>query len=126
MVESTREMLVSDHDVEKIRVEIITLDDFINSLGTSPDLIKIDTEGNEINVLRGASQTIASARPLVIFEANILSDRMELWSAFEELEYSLFELPFAFGSESILDKTAFTNSQEFNFIALPREHRSLD
>lgn len=35
----------------------------------APDLIKIDVEGHEAAVLRGAARTIARTRPLVVFES---------------------------------------------------------
>ena len=53
---------ISDSGIE---VEIRTLD----SYGLAPDLIKIDVEGFEPQVLRGARQTIARHRPLIMFEA---------------------------------------------------------
>jgi hypothetical protein len=40
----------------------------VDSLGLTPDFIKIDVEGFEPQVLRGASQTLA-AGPIVMFEA---------------------------------------------------------
>jgi FkbM family methyltransferase len=126
MVESTREAMVRDHKVHKINVRIITLDEFVASSEMRPDLIKIDTEGNEINVLRGARRTIAGCRPMIIFEANLLSDRSELWSEFEGLDYAIVELPFDFVSHRRLDNSGFVGSDQVNFIALPSEHPSLD
>ena len=46
-------------------VEVITLDSF--GLG-SVSLIKIDVEGHELEVLRGAQSTVAESRPAVIVE----------------------------------------------------------
>src|SRR5262245_31477229 len=46
-----------------------TLDGLIGELGlTRVDLIKLDVDGNEVPVLRGASETLARHRPTVVFE----------------------------------------------------------
>ena len=49
-------------------VELITLDNFI-SKNPIPEIIKIDTEGNEIEVLEGANSLIKNHRPFIIFES---------------------------------------------------------
>ena len=46
-----------------IDVDAVSLDDFCGSRGISPDLIKIDVEGAELGVLRGAGKTIAALKP---------------------------------------------------------------
>jgi FkbM family methyltransferase len=51
---------------EKITVPITTLDTLL--AGRSPRFVKIDVEGAELDVLRGASHTLETARPLVVFE----------------------------------------------------------
>ncbi len=49
-----------------IQVAVQTLDEIL--AGSSPDLIKIDVEGTELNVLRGARQLLATVGPVVLFE----------------------------------------------------------
>jgi FkbM family methyltransferase len=61
-----------EHSLKKIGEEIIrlnTLDELIAS-GTvaAPDIIKIDVEGSELNVLKGAEKTINQYRPTILFE----------------------------------------------------------
>jgi FkbM family methyltransferase len=46
-----------------IDVDAVSLDDFCRSRGISPDLIKIDVEGAELAVLRGARKTIGALKP---------------------------------------------------------------
>src|SRR5207248_2423763 len=60
-VESLDMSSVADEGIE---VPIATVD----SLGLHPDFIKIDVEGYEPQVLRGARQTIKGS-PIILFEA---------------------------------------------------------
>lgn len=53
------------------------------------DLIKIDVEGGEILVLRGAVQTLARYKPVVIFEHGLGAS--ELYGATPEQVFDLFE-----------------------------------
>jgi len=53
-----------------IRVPVTTLDNYVQETKIDRlDLIKIDTEGMELNVLRGGLNSIATLRPKIIFEA---------------------------------------------------------
>lgn len=123
MVDSTRELLSTEHELEKIEVRLITVDSYAAQRELKPDLIKIDTEGNELNVVRGAISTIRTAKPLIIFEANQLSDRADLWDIFLELEYAICELPIAAreGNRPLAIKE-FIDGDGFNFMALPLDH----
>jgi len=57
------------HTVENIVIR--QMDEVVNSLNISRvDFIKIDVEGFEGNVLRGAEQTLANYRPIVTLELN--------------------------------------------------------
>jgi FkbM family methyltransferase len=54
--------------IEQIEVEVKRLDDLINS--TTPiRLIKIDVEGGEFGVLKGAKQILLRDKPIIIFES---------------------------------------------------------
>jgi hypothetical protein len=51
------------------------------------DYLKIDTDGHELQVLRGAAQTLRSFRPIVIFELTkyLLKERGVQFSDYEDL-----------------------------------------
>lgn len=57
-------------DIEQINVEIKTLDSIIPT-ETKIDLIKIDVEGGEYAVLKGALQLLKKWKPVVIFESGL-------------------------------------------------------
>jgi FkbM family methyltransferase len=50
---------------EKRLAEVVTLDSEIEKLAIAPDLIKIDVEGTEWDVLKGAEQTLKQRWPVV-------------------------------------------------------------
>ena len=54
------------NDVVPISIKTITID----SLNIDPDFIKIDTEGWEYNILKGAEKTIKRCKPLMQIEWN--------------------------------------------------------
>lgn len=62
-----REYKVKTPDIEKIEVQKKKLDDVIPE-DLAIDLIKIDVEGGEFDVLKGAERTLKQHRPLLIFE----------------------------------------------------------
>jgi FkbM family methyltransferase len=70
-VASSLEVLHDLHatgQAKPVTVQAITLDDFCARHDLKPRLIKIDVEGHELKVIRGAARTIATHRPLLIFE----------------------------------------------------------
>ena len=48
----------------------ITLDQYCDENKISPDLIKIDVEGSELNVLKGAMNTILKNKPIIILSVH--------------------------------------------------------
>ena len=70
------------------RVQLRTLDELIASgeVQRRPDLIKVDVEGHELDVLRGARETIAEASPAIVFELNERTARVAGWTLAELAE----------------------------------------
>jgi FkbM family methyltransferase len=66
----------------------ITLDNFCKSRNLSPQLIKIDTEGAEVSILKGAINILREHRPILFLSVHP-SHIIELGSTVEELEQLL-------------------------------------
>ena len=64
---SLRDIGYGTGEAEEITVPVRTLDATLPD-GFAPALIKLDVEGAELAVLRGARATLAAHRPLVLFE----------------------------------------------------------
>lgn len=89
----------SFNNCEKISVDIISIDNLgVDSL----DLLKLDVEGMEEDVLRGAKNTIYKFKPIIVFEA------------FENTRYSVFSLLSEYGY-NIIQPT----SNQADYVAFP-------
>ena len=60
-----RNSLLWTEGFAKSRVEVATIDNEVAQLGLVPSVIKIDVEGAEWDVLRGAERTLTSCRPIL-------------------------------------------------------------
>lgn len=106
-----------------ISVEVDTLDAiFTNNPLRQLSLIKIDAEGSEIRVIRGAHELITSNRPIVAFEINLTLLAYEVISVQEAFDfflsndYSLFV-----ESNGRLVKFDWLNERISNCVAMPKE-----
>lgn len=71
-------------------VPIISLRDFIYKNDLKINLIKIDVEGMEMDVIRGAALELATQKPLLFIEW-IKSDRREIEEALRDFGYTTIE-----------------------------------
>lgn len=80
-----------------IKVQTAKLDDVLEK-GYKADLMKIDVEGAEMLVLRGARETISRSKPVIIFEHGIGASDVygtkpeEVFGFFAQLGYGIFLL----------------------------------
>lgn len=65
-----RKYAIAKPDIEEIKVELRTLDEIIPG-DTKIDFIKIDVEGGEYGVLKGAKKLLKSSQPIVVFECGM-------------------------------------------------------
>ncbi|MEK7180176.1 MAG: FkbM family methyltransferase [Patescibacteria group bacterium] len=74
-----------------IKVKTVPLDLFKKELGILeiPDLIKIDVEGAESLVLKGAEETIRKHRPLILLEVHSMLNMFNIVLFFSSLSYEL-------------------------------------
>jgi len=75
-------------DGEIIQVPVITLDDFVAAGGPPPHFIKIDVEGGECEVLRGATSLLRTKRPFLIVEVHNQQADEQIRSWLEDFRYS--------------------------------------
>jgi FkbM family methyltransferase len=82
---------------EAFLVPTVTIDIAVRQLGTYPDVIKVDVEGAELTVLKGAHMTLHKAKPKIFLSThsdNLRSESLEYLKArgytFEVLSQNKF------------------------------------
>ena len=96
-----------------VDVDAITLDSFCNERNLWPDLIKIDTEGFELNVLIGATDCIRKVKPTIIFETTKQEEKKALFSFFQSENYGIYSV----GKDIPMTWNEFFDSNHRNFVA---------
>ena len=77
------------------RVPVLAIDGYVSSAGTAPTFIKVDAEGAELEVLRGARRTLAEEKPIVTIEVGDTEDDLHSRKTIEfagTLGYAPFDL----------------------------------
>ncbi len=123
-----RSDLSNTDKILKIRVKLVRLDDAIPETHRV-DFIKIDVEGAELNVLRGARDTIKRAKPYILFEHGLgpascydaSSERV--YDELESLDMHVYKLESFVADEPPLDRSEFRklvdSTEYWNWIAGP-------
>lgn len=86
----THASLISLPDVDdSFPCVVVPLDEFVNGCGRveSVDLIKIDVEGSELDVLKGAYRTIAEYRPVLLVEVNFLTSEAAGYTSGDVMDF---------------------------------------
>jgi FkbM family methyltransferase len=123
-----REYKTSNPAIEKIEVEVRTLDELMAGRNFTISLIKIDVEGGEMGVMRGSESVLKTDRPILIFECGRGASEYygtspeEVFGFLEKLGYSLYTLEEFIKNDKLpMNKGRFVeyfkNGIEYYFIA---------
>jgi FkbM family methyltransferase len=94
-------------------------------LDSDPSLIKIDTEGMELDVLEGATQIIARSRPFVYAEVNSVSKALALLSWSQDNNYTSLgcsHLAFNPNNFALNDNNIYGNARECAMLMIAAEN----
>jgi len=113
---------IAGNRLRKLSVGQTTLDDVLRSHTTEHTLIKIDTEGFEGQVLRGAPNILATRKATIIFEAwPEPSARAPIYEILASARYRIFPMPWTGEPCRSLSSEAFATAIGMNFLTLPAE-----
>jgi len=119
--------------VREIAVPMKRLDDLVSTKAV--DVIKIDVEGGELGVLRGALRIISESRPVIMFESapgdqNRLGyTKQGLWEILARLDYVTVVPNRVAHNDAGLSCEGFIESHLYprrttNYFAIPQERRT--
>lgn len=121
---------VKHPDNQEIEVPLRRLDAVVPE-GMRIDLIKIDVEGAELGVLRGAKRLLRSERPVVVFECGLGASDFygtrpeEVMAVFAEARLAVFTLKRFLKGGPPLTEAGFVqmydSNREYYFVAAPRD-----
>jgi len=114
------------------KVKTTTLDNLAKEREITPSLVKIDCEGAETDILRGANDLLSKTRPAWLIEVNddalkkAGTDRQELFSILKTANYKLFHIASAFAEQPFgVEVDENFQSWSFNLAAIPDDGRNL-
>ena len=115
-------------NIEKLDAPLVTLDKYCYQKSIKPDLIKVDVEGAELFVFKGARQLISDNHPIIFVEM------LRKWSSkfgyhpnqtielLKDLGYNCFSLC----KDQLIPFDTMTDStQETNFFFLSKKHKCI-
>lgn len=109
-------------EVYKEKIEIVSLDDFppVQAL-PSLDLLKIDAEGLDLNVLKGAAETIGRLQPAIFVEIQT-HDMVEICDYLKSLDYiPYWVVSERFQKTNYYQAARLEHGYDCNFLALPKQ-----
>jgi FkbM family methyltransferase len=103
----------SESGVREITIPLRSLDHFFSNRDSQPQMMKIDVEGAEADVLRGASELISKERPRLLIEIHSRSLAQECGGILRGWDYEVQVL------ETKRPPDGRTEPEVCHFIALP-------
>jgi FkbM family methyltransferase len=119
-----------DHATKQVKVETISLDAYLSCEKIdSVDLMKIDTEGGELDAFRGADRLLSRTRPLIICEVLDLVTRSWGYAASDIIkllrtyDYEWFDILADGSTQPHYPREEYLGVK--NYLAVPRERKGL-
>ena len=113
-------------DVVELNVQVETLDHVVPA-GKKIDFIKIDVEGGEFGVLKGAKNLLTTSKPLLIFECGLGASEFygtkpeNIFDYLNELSYRIYSLQDWLNKKEPYSRSffidCFNNNKEYYFVA---------
>lgn len=123
-----RTYAIQTPEIDQIKVETERLDQLIPK-NIRIDFIKIDVEGAEFEVLKGAERILRNNRPIIIFECGLgasefyMTDPNEVFLFFQNLDLNIFTLEGFIKKQLPLSKELFLDmyqrNSEYYFVVSP-------
>jgi len=120
----------SNNQAKKVEIQTINLDSFCFDNNIYPDFIKIDVEGHEEKVFRGAQKLLQKYRPIILCEVftrqyesiSTFKNELPQVSFINDLLYKLdYEIFIIKNSSLIKLESLNTNNSYRNFLFLPTQ-----
>lgn len=114
-----RKYAIEHPEIEQIHVEMKQLDEIIPAT-TKIHFIKIDVEGAEFSVLKGAKNLIKRDAPIIVFECGLgasdyyNTDPIELFTFIESVDLQIYTLEQFVKNKKSLTKEQFNKMYETN------------
>jgi len=113
---------IEDYDV--LSVESIKVDDLNEANSAKVLMIKVDTQGSELDVLQSCGNIIRQNHPIIIFEFeegyhdDPQKMRKDITKFFEELKYKLYTVP---KSENVMFRLRLDKYYRGDIVAVPNK-----
>lgn len=121
-------MASQNYDGKNFFIEKVNLKNYDEFFNTEISFIKIDVEGNEIDVINSMKKTILKHKPVISFELNSdFEKRKEILEIFKEMNYNIFLIEKEYKIEKIIKSNNFFFTALKNIIKLisPRPKEEL-